>query len=175
MASKKKDPASRRAQKNARRAARKRSGTAVGSSSRPRYLHDLKPPGAFYRDWHRPVGTDTEIMNKVTAAFGAESDEALTMRFMTEYRTFYGPLVPLEAARQLDRILIGTDMGGYVTEHLGATPEEARESMHSLHAQGMLLVADDGSLWMTVPPGTPYSAPGGQWAFVEQKVAAPAN
>lgn len=173
MASKKKDPAARRAQKNARRAARKRSGTPDGSSSRPRHLYDLKPPGIFYQDWNCPVGTDAEIMTKVTTAFGADSDEALTMRFMTEYRTFYGPHVPLSAAHQLDQILVRTDLGGYMTEHLGTTPEEARESMHSLHARGMLLIADDGSLWMTVPPGTPHSAPNGQWVFVEKKADAP--
>ncbi|MFI8178358.1 hypothetical protein ACIF6H_34280 [Streptomyces microflavus] len=45
--------------------------------------------------------------------------------------------------------------------------------MHSLHAHGMLLLADDGSLWMTIPPGTPHSAPDGKWSLVEQKVQAP--
>jgi hypothetical protein len=36
-----------------------------------------------------------------------------------------------------------------------------------------LLVDDDGSVWLTVPPGTPYSAPDGGWAFVEKRMEAP--
>ena len=172
MASKK-DPAARREQKNARRAARKRSGTRTDRVPRLRNLYDLEPPGVFYQDWDRPVGGDDEIMSQVTAAFGADSDETLTMRFMLEYRRIYGPDVPLAAARHLDQILVRTDLGAHMIEMLGTTSDEARESMHSLHAQGMLLIADDGSLWMTVPPGTPYSAPHGQWKFVEQKAEAP--
>lgn len=53
--------------------------------------------------------------------------------------------------------------------------DNARDSVHSLHAHGMLLIADDGPLWMTVPPGTPYSAPNGKWLFTEQKAQAPAE
>ncbi|MFF4179589.1 hypothetical protein [Streptomyces sp. NPDC001750] len=37
----------------------------------------------------------------------------------------------------------------------------------------MLLIDDDGSVWMSVPPSTPYSAPNGEWALVEKKIEAP--
>lgn len=56
---------------------------------------------------------------------------------------------------------------------MGTTAEETRRRVHSLHAKGLFLIADDGSLWLTVPPGTSVSAPRGEWTFVEQKAAAP--
>jgi hypothetical protein len=175
MAAKKRNPAARRAQKNARRAARKRNGTHTGRMPRPRYLYDLEPPGVFYEDWDRPTGSDDEVMAKVTTAFGADSDEALTMRFMLEYRKTYGPHVPLVAAHHLDEILAQSDLTSQLIDSMGGTPETIRETVHSLHAQGMLLIDDDGALWLTVPPGTPHSAPDGQWTFVERKVEAPVH
>ncbi|MFJ1751152.1 hypothetical protein ACIOJD_33730 [Streptomyces sp. NPDC088116] len=133
----------------------------------------MEPPGAFYQDWDRPVGTDDEVMAKVTNAFGPESGEAVTMRMMLDYRNLYGPHVPLGAAGQLDLILEDTALAAQLAQSTGVTQDDARDSLHSLHAQGMLLIADDGSLWMTVPPGTPYSAPNGQWSFIEKKAEAP--
>ncbi|MFF5131014.1 hypothetical protein ACFY41_29335 [Streptomyces syringium] len=177
MASKKTNPAARRAQKNARRNARKQGGSRPGRtsrSSRTLSLYDLDPPGIYYQEWDKPTGTDVEVMAKVIESFGTDSREAATMRLLLEYRGIYGPHIPLAAAGHLDVILQDTDLVASLTESVGSTAGGVRESLHSLHAQGMLLVADDGSLWMTVPPGTPYSAAGGQWAFVEQKVAAPA-
>ncbi|MFE2943378.1 hypothetical protein ACFXKG_30645 [Streptomyces sp. NPDC059255] len=112
-------------------------------------------------------------MATVTDVFGPDSDEAVTMRMMLDYRRIYGPHIPLGAAGQLDLILADTALAAELARSAGSTHDDARDSLHSLHAQGMLLVADDGSLWMTVPPGTPYSAPNGQWAFIERKAEAP--
>ncbi|WP_394426906.1 hypothetical protein [Streptomyces sp. SGAir0957] len=175
----KKNPAARRAQKNARRTSRKQKGTrsttAASRTARGRSLYDLNPPGAYYEDWHRPNGTNEEAMDKINAAFGPDSQEATAMRLMLEYRTFYGPQVPLAAAGHLDVIVRDTDLAAELAASMGSSTDNVRESLHSLHAQGLLLVADDESLWMTIPPGTPFSAPGNQWSFVEQKVAAPTN
>ncbi|GAA1143288.1 hypothetical protein [Streptomyces javensis] len=173
MASKKKDPAARRARESARRAAAaQRIGPRPVRTPRPRQpktLYDLKPPGVFYQDWERPIGADDDVMSKIDAAFGTESREATTMRLMLDYRRFYGPNIPLGAAGHLDLILENTNLA----EAMGVTQTETRDSVHSLHAQGLLLIADDGCLWLTVPPGTPYSAPNGQWAFGEKKSDAP--
>lgn len=171
----KKNPGARRAGEAARRAAAsQRIGPRPVKQVRPRHLHDLKPPGIYYREWDTPRGTDEEVMTGVNETFGSDSDTALTMRFILEYRRTYGPHVPVAAARQLDQILTRTDLGTHMIESLGTTPEEARDSLHSLHARGMLLIADDGSLWMTIPPSTPLSAPHGQWTFVEKKADTPA-
>jgi hypothetical protein len=131
----------------------------------------LEPPGTFYQDWDRPLGADDDVMSKVVEAFGHDSGEATTMRLMLDYRRLYGPHIPLDAASQLDLIVETTNL----SETLGIAQAETRDSVHSLHAQGLLLIADDGSLWLTVPPGTPYSAPNVQWAFVEKKADAPAE
>ncbi|MCX0241831.1 hypothetical protein [Streptomyces drozdowiczii] len=171
MASKKKqNPGARRAQKNARRATRNR---RTPGAPRIRSLYNLNPPGCYYQEWDRPTGTDENVMDKVVEEFGADSGEAATMRLLLEYRAIYGPQIPIAAACHLDLILRDTDLVADLHESLGSEPEDVRESIHSLHAQGMLLIADDGSLWMTVPPGTPYSAPNGQWAFVEKKADVP--
>ncbi|MCA1221404.1 hypothetical protein [Streptomyces sp. 8L] len=171
----KKDPAARRAREAARRAsAAERIGPRPIRTPRPRTLYNLNPPGLYYQEWDEPTGTDEEVMNKVIEAFGADSGEATTMRLMLEYRHIYGPHIPFAAAGHLDLILRDTDLAASLAESAGSPTDDVRKSLHSLHAQGMLLVRDDGALWMTVPPGTPYSAAGGQWAFVEQKVAAPA-
>ncbi|MFC1436046.1 hypothetical protein ACEZDB_35975 [Streptacidiphilus sp. N1-3] len=170
----KKDPTARRAREAARRiAAAERIGPRPPKTARPKRLYDLKPPGTYYCEWDTPVGTDEEVTSKIEALFGADSDEALTARFLLEYRGIYGPRVPLQAAQQLDRILTLTDLCTSMAESLGTTPDEARETIHDLHARGVLLIADDHSLWMTVPPGTSHSAPHGQWTFVEQKAKAP--
>lgn len=169
----KKDPAARRAREAARRAAAaERIGPRPIKTPRPRTLYKLGPPGLYYQEWDTPADTDEEVMGKVIEAFGTDSGEAATMRLLLEYRGIYGPHIPLAAAGHLDVILQDIDLVDDLSESIGSTAGDVRESLHSLHAQGMLLVADDGSLWMTVPPGTPYSAAGGQWAFVEQKVAA---
>ncbi|GAA3163537.1 hypothetical protein GCM10017688_07730 [Streptomyces ramulosus] len=166
----------RRAREAARRAAAaERIGPRPIKAPRPRTLYSLNPPGLYYKEWDTPTGTDEEVMSKVAEAFGTDSGEAATMRILLEYRGIYGPRIPFAAAGHLDVILQDSELGADLAESIGSTAGDVRESLHSLHAQGMLLVADDGSLWMTVPPGTPYSAAGGQWTFVEQKVAAPAT
>ncbi|MFJ7416353.1 hypothetical protein ACIQWZ_36970 [Streptomyces sp. NPDC098077] len=179
MARKQADPTARRAREAARRAAAaQRIGLRPPRTPRPRQpklLFDLEPPGAFYTDWDSPVGTDTEVMTQVIERFGADSDEATTMRFLLRFREIYGPNIPLDAIGQLELLLDETDLLTQLSPGAGVTTDDARDSVHSLHAHGMLLIADDGSLWMTVPPGTPYSAPNGEWSFVEKKVQEPAE
>ncbi|WDN55765.1 hypothetical protein [Streptomyces clavuligerus] len=128
----------------------------------------MDPPGLVYREWSRLDDGD-DVMSKVAEAFGPDSGKANVMRLLLEYRRFYGPYIPVVAARHLDLILEDTDWA----EAMNVTPTETRESLHTLHAQGLVLIADDGSLWLTVPPGTPHSAPNGEWAFVERKAYAP--
>ncbi|MGN2366641.1 hypothetical protein [Streptomyces luridiscabiei] len=179
MARKQADPTVRRAREAARRtAAAQRIGPRPPRTPRPRLpklLSDLNPPGTYYTDWDSPVGTDTEVMAKVTDHFGADSDEATTMRYLLRFREIYGPHIPLGAVGQLELLLDETDLLTQLSPGVGVSVDEARDSVHSLHAHGMLLIADDGSLWMTVPPETPYSAPDGKWSLVEQKVQAPAE
>ncbi|RSS85244.1 hypothetical protein EF919_38145, partial [Streptomyces sp. WAC02707] len=159
----KKDPAARRAREAARRtAAAERIGPRPVKTPRPprvKTLYDLAPPGAYYQDWDTPKGTDEELLAKVAEAFGPDSGPAKTMRTLLDYRQLYGPNIPTEAARHLEQILAHTDLAELANEGIGVEPDEVRDSLHSLHAQGLLLIADDGSLWLTVPPGTPYSAP----------------
>ncbi|MFF8918416.1 hypothetical protein ACF08M_35225 [Streptomyces sp. NPDC015032] len=167
----KKNSAARRAGEAARRAAAaQRIGPRPVRPARPQYLYDLKPPGLHYREWDTPNGTDEAVMNKVNDDFGPDSDAALGMRFMLEYRRTYGPRVPLMAARQLDQFVVRTDLATGLAETMGIPPEEAREHLHTLHARGVLLIADDGSLWMTVPPGTGRND---RWVFVEKKADTP--
>ncbi|MFF1405085.1 hypothetical protein [Streptomyces sp. NPDC058294] len=167
----KKNSAARRAGEAARRAAAaKRIGPRPARPVRPRHLYDLKPPGIHYREWDTPKGTDEEVMNKVNDTFGPDSDAALTMRFVLEYRRTYGPRVPIMAARQLDQIAVRTGLAADLAQTMGVPPEEAREHLHTLHARGVLLITDDGSLWMTVPPGTGTND---KWVFVEKKADTP--
>lgn len=177
MARKQADPTARRAREAARRtAATQRISPRPPRIPRPRQpklLSDLNPPGTYYTGWDSPVGSDTEVMAKVTNHFGADSDEATTMRHLLRFRKIYGPHVPLGAVVQLELLLDETDLLTQLSLGVGASVDEARNSVHSLHAHGMLLLADDGSLWMTIPPGTPHSAPDGKWSLVEQKVQAP--
>ncbi|MEU6953176.1 hypothetical protein [Streptomyces sp. NPDC045714] len=179
MAHKQADPTARRAREAARRAAAaQRIGPRPLRTPRPRrpkLLFDLQPPGAFYTDWDIPVGTDTGVMAQVIDQFGVDSAEAATMRILLHFRRIYGPNIPLGAIGQLELLLDETDLLTRLSPGAGVTPDDARASAHYLHAHGMILIADDGSLWMTVPPGTPDSAPDGTWSFVEQKVRAPAD
>ncbi|MFD7491184.1 hypothetical protein ACFV8T_01995 [Streptomyces sp. NPDC059832] len=106
---------------------------------------------------------------------GPESGEATTMRALSRYRETYGPHIPLGAAGQLDLILAESDPAARLAPNSGCSKDDARDSEHSLLAHGMLLITDDGSLRMTIPPDTPISAPNGEWAFVEKKAEAPAE
>lgn len=172
----KKDPAARRAREAARRAAAaERIGPQPVRPPRPRTLYAMRPPGLYYEDWHMPKGDDDQIIRKIAEEFGPDSGEAKTMRLILDYREVYGPHVPLGAAGHLDAILDHTELAATLTEPLGCPPDDARKTLHSLHAQGLLLVADDGSLWTTIPPGTPLSTPGKGWSFVEKKVDAPTD
>lgn len=172
----KKNPAARRAREAARRAAAAgRIGPRPVRTPRPRSLYEMRPPGLHYEEWHTVKGEDNRGINEIVGEFGPDSDEAKLMRIMLEYRTFYGSRIPFAAAGHLDVILNDTELAAQLTEPLNCSLEEARQSLHSLHAQGMLLVADDGSLWTTVPPGAPLSAADGQWAFVGKKADSPGD
>ncbi|MCX4970828.1 hypothetical protein OHA98_40005 [Streptomyces sp. NBC_00654] len=78
MARKQADPAARRSREAARRvAAAQRIGPRPPRTPRPpqpKLLFGLEPPGVFYTDWDRPVGTGTEV----TDHFGTDSGEATT-------------------------------------------------------------------------------------------------
>lgn len=176
MARKRQAPAQRLAREAARRtAAAERIGPRpqrTPSPRKPATLYDLAPPGTFYRSWARPTVprgmTGASPLDGVVAHFGPDSGEADTMRTFLAYAEIYGPQIPVEAARHLEML---ARLSGMAAEDL--SEDEAVESLHCLHAQGLLLVDDDGSVWLTVPPGTPYSAPDGGWAFVEKRLAAP--
>ncbi|MYT77832.1 hypothetical protein GTY69_09265 [Streptomyces sp. SID8364] len=178
MARRQADPTARRAHEAARRAtAAQRIGprpTGTPCPRRRKPLFDLEPPGAFSTDWDSPVGMDTGVMARVTARFGAGSTEAATMRVLPHFRGVYGPNLPLGAIGQLELLPAGTDLLSRLSPGVDVSSDDARNSVHSLHARGMILVADDGSVWTTVPPGTPHSAPDGGWTFVE-RVRAPAE
>jgi len=181
MARKRHDPAQRRAPEAARRtAAAERIGPRPKRTPRPRKpatLYDLNPPGTFYRDWARP--TVPQGMNGagpldvVVAHFGPDSGEADTMKTLLAYAQIYGQQIPVDAARHLETLARLSGMAAEAAAAQNISEDEAVESLHSLHAQGLLLVDDDGSVWLTVPPGTPYSAPDGGWAFVEKRMNAP--
>ncbi|WP_328380670.1 hypothetical protein OHB13_38230 (plasmid) [Streptomyces sp. NBC_00440] len=167
----KKNSAARRAGEAARRAAAaQRIGPRPVRPVLPQHLYDLKPPGVYYREWDTPKGADEEAMKKGNDDFGPDSDAALGMRFVLEYRRTYGVRVPVMAARQLDQFVVRTGLATDLAQTLGVPPEEAREHLHTLHARGVLLIADDGSLWMTVPPGADTND---HWVFVEKKADAP--
>ncbi|MER5659893.1 hypothetical protein [Streptomyces mirabilis] len=181
MARKRNDPAQRRAREATRRAAAaERIGPRPKRAPRPRKLaslYDLNPPGAFYREWDRltvpPGMAGVSPVDAVEAQFGADSGVADTMRTLLRYADIYGTQIPVAAATHLETLARISGMAADTASHEGITEDEAVESLHSLHAAGFLLIDDDGSVWLTVPPGTPHSAPGGEWAFVEKRMEAP--
>ncbi|WP_437080940.1 hypothetical protein [Streptomyces sp. enrichment culture] len=79
----------------------------------------------------------------------------------------------MDAARHLETLARLSGVAADAAAAQNITEDEAVESLHSLHSQGLLLVDDDGSVWLTVPPGTPYSASDGGWASVEKRMEAP--
>lgn len=168
----KRPPAQRRAAEAARRtAASKRIGPRPLTS---RTLFALRPPGEYYeRDecWAR-LSTDIEQQAALDAVAG-DPGALEALRALHRFSHVYGREIPAAAALHLDSMLRSS---GYLTDFSqlsGISEDDALESLHGLHASGLLLVADDGSVWLTVPPGTPVSAPGDEWAFVEQKIGAP--
>ncbi|MFJ2027105.1 hypothetical protein ACIODW_25305 [Streptomyces sp. NPDC087897] len=177
MARRQADPAVRRAREAPRRAAAaQRIGPRPPRVPRPRrteYLFDLKLPGAFYADWEQPTGAGERFLAKVVDDFGADSPAVAVMRVLLHYRETYGPSIPMKAVGQRELLLNETDLAARLSPEGGLTDDDVRAQAHALHARGLLFVADDGSLWRTVPPGTPYSAPDGRWSLVEQLVRAP--
>ncbi|WP_331726704.1 hypothetical protein [Streptomyces sp. NBC_00280] len=181
MARKRHDLAQRRAREAARRtAAAERIGPLPKRTPRPRQpttLYDLSPPGTYYREWARPAVPQgmngASPLDAAVARFGPDSGEADTMRRFLAYAEIYGQQIPVDAARHLETLARLSGMAAEAAVAQNMSEEEAVESLHSLHAQGLLLVDDDGSVWLTVPPGTPYSAPDGAWAFVEKRMGAP--
>lgn len=181
MARKRQDPAQRRAREAGRRtAAAERIGPRPKRTPRPRNpatLYDLNPPGTFYSEWARPTvpkGMEgANPLDAVAAQYGADSGVVDTMRTFLKYAEIYGEQIPVAAAPHLEMLARLSGMAAEAAATQGITEDEAVESLHSLHATGFLLIDNDGSVWLTVPPGTPYSAPDGEWAFVEKRMEAP--
>ncbi|EYT77951.1 hypothetical protein CF54_40095 [Streptomyces sp. Tu 6176] len=179
MAGKRKDPGQRRAREAMRRvAAAERIGPRPKRTPRQRklVLYALKPPGAFYREWDRlavPQGmAGVSPLKAVETQFGADSGVVDTMKTMMRYSDIYGVQIPTAAATHLDTLARLSGMAAELASDNGITEDEAVEQLHILHAAGFLLIDDDGSVWLTVPPGTPESAPDGGWTFMEKRLDA---
>jgi hypothetical protein len=174
-------PAQRRAGEAARRAsAANRIGPREPRPPRPprvKPLHRLKPPGTYYETWDSPGPLLLErgaeaALNEVSEKFGADSVEVALMDVMARYADVYDGQVPTLAAAHLHHLAFAGGLAEELARSTGIKAEDAVESVHRLHAMGTMLVADDGSLWLTIPPGTPVSAADGGWSFVEQKIPA---
>ncbi|MFI8178705.1 hypothetical protein ACIF6H_36250, partial [Streptomyces microflavus] len=61
-------------------------------------------------------------MAKVTNHFGADSDEATTMRYLLRFRKIYGPHIPLGTVGQLELLLDETDLLTQLSLGVGARP-----------------------------------------------------
>ncbi|MEV6028600.1 hypothetical protein [Streptomyces sp. NPDC052036] len=177
MARKKKfAPGQRQAKEATRRAA---AAERIGPRPpRIKSLHSLKPPGAWYEVWATPTaeflarGPGSALRDAVTK-YGADSQEAAALKVFIDHADIYGAKMPTLASAHLDALVRSSGMATTLAGSTAADEEEAIASVHRLHAAGTLLVKDDGAVWLTVPPGTPFSAPGGQWAFIEEKIPAP--
>ncbi|MFD9458787.1 hypothetical protein ACFWBC_37630 [Streptomyces sp. NPDC059985] len=173
------DPARRRSDEAARRAAAtERVGPRTPRTPRVKLLHALRPPGEYYQLWAEP---STQFLQDPEAAlkeaigrYGEDSCDAATLRVFAGHAESYGHNVPTAAAAHLDLLVrssgMATAMAAAITD---GDEEETLAAVHRLHGMGMLLVDDEGAVWLTVPPGTPVSAPNGEWRFVEKKIPAP--
>jgi hypothetical protein len=136
-------------------------------------LYRNPPEGAFYSSW---VDCGSQ-KNSITWANAVMQDQRADeepdvrdwARRMPYLAAIYGRMVPAEAAYQLDRYI---DEGSLPVEWAEGTPvtmvtpaqmvpflaggpaAEARAAIHGLHAQGHLVIADDGTV-IPVEPAKP--------------------
>jgi hypothetical protein len=129
----------------------------------------------YYEEWDKigsramEHGTEAALAH-LAEEHGTDSGLYQTAQTFFRYADLYGT-IPTQAVRHLELTARSCGLVGELAAAQGVTEEEVLDSLHGLHAAGFLLVADDGRVWATIPPGTPESAPGGQWAFVEPKFA----
>ncbi len=137
-------------------------------------MYSLDPPGRYYEDWVDPGARMLEegpdaLLAAMAEELDPEASELDTVKILVRYGEIYGWPVPVTAARHLDAMVELAGLADQFAFLEGITQDEALASIHSLHARGLLLIDDDGAVWMSVPPGTPYSAPNGEWALVERR------
>ncbi|MFJ3785201.1 hypothetical protein [Streptomyces sp. NPDC090093] len=157
---------------------RKKPGEPRRSRVRRQYtLRELAPPGAAYREWYQVRhGTDVGPIDDPRLR-----DEELDLpRRTARLGPLYENAVP-RAAIGLDLLIdnaalpvVGPDGTGtsFPVENLvsrcrGEGPEEIRETVHRLHAAGVLLAEEGGehdALRVRMVAERP-GAPGGTWRF----------
>jgi hypothetical protein len=136
-------------------------------------LYRMDPRGIFYRSWTGSGSQDMAIawanavMQDQRAA--VEPDVLDFVRRMPYLAAIYGRKIPAEAAYQLDRYI---DEGSLPVEWAEGSPvtmvpvaqmvpfaaggpaAQIRAAVHGLHAQGHLVIADDGTV-IPLEPGQP--------------------
>lgn len=140
----------------------------------------MRPPGDYYEEWGEPGARflqqgPEEALREIAAKYGEDSEELAIIRVITHYADTYDGQVPTMAATHLDSLVRSSGMAASMAGAMEVEEADAMASVHRLHAQGFLLVRDDGAVCMTVPPGTPHSAPGGRWKTLEEKIPGPAR
>ena len=134
-------------------------------------LYRMAPQGAFYRSW-TGSGSQDEAITWANAVMqdqrAADEPDVLDFaRRMPYLEAIYGRMVPAEAAYQLDRYIDEGSLpvewaeGGPVTMvppaqmvpfAAGGPAAQIRAAIHGIHAQGHLVIADDGTV-IPVEPG----------------------
>jgi hypothetical protein len=129
-------------------------------------LYRMAPQGAFYSSWVGSGSQDKATIARADAVMqdqrAAEEPDVLDWARRTPYlEAIYGRMVPAEAAYQLDRYIDEGSLpvewaeGGPVTMvpvaqmapfAVGGPAAEVRAAIHGLHAQGHLIIADDGTV-----------------------------
>jgi hypothetical protein len=136
-------------------------------------LYRMAPQGAFYSSWvgsgsqDKAIAWADAVMQDQRAA--EEPDVLDFVRRMPYLEAIYGRMVPAEAAYQLDRYIDEGSLpvqwaeGGPVTMVsvaqmvpfvAGGPAAKVRAAIHGIHAQGHLVIADDGTV-IPVEPAQP--------------------
>lgn len=124
-------------------------------------LKALQPPGHLYQDWTqadpRLQGVSLE---DALAQFEGSTVDQHRIEVTVRYAEIYGVGGIPEAAFTLDTAMRDSGRAAQSAKNTGITAEEALKQFHILHATGLLLVADDGGIWTSVPP---TAAADGRW------------
>jgi hypothetical protein len=136
-------------------------------------LYRIAPEGAFYSSWadcgsqDNAIAWANAVMQDQRAA--EEPDVLDFVRRVPYLKAIYGRMVPAEAAYQLDRYI---DEGSLPVQWAEGSPvtmvppaqmvpflagrpaAKIRAAIHGLHAQGHLIIADDGTV-IPVEPAQP--------------------